>query len=259
MRGFKKIAASLRSWKFHAVFWSSLVVIVLAVRLSFSELLYEGVSFSSLMDAQSANEFERGRTATEVLGAKAVPILIQVLEEPTPYQKLYAQIYPKLPRRISEAVPVPKNNHNLRRARAAALLLAANSNSIPAIPSLIKVAENDPFDGARRNALQTLAKVAPNTPFEERSMEAVIKGTADANEFIRLESYRLLGNFSNYPEKVVPILLQGLKSSKTRENTYRSLRKLGTNAEPYFAAEGLAQMTHEEFERDLRLRKVRAQ
>src|SRR5688572_15360351 len=102
------------------------------------------------MDAQSASEFERGRRATEVLGAKAVPILIQVLEEPTPYQKLYAQIYPKLPPRIVEAVPVPKN-HDLRRARAAALLSVANSNSIPAIPSLIKVAESDPYDGARWN------------------------------------------------------------------------------------------------------------
>lgn len=250
MTGFKKIIVISKSWKFHALFWSSFGVIALTVRFSVPELLYEGVSFSTLIDAPAPTDFYKARTATEALGAKAVPILIQVLEEPTEYQKLSAKIYPKLPPKIAKAVPVPKID-NMRRARAAALLMAAKSNSIPAIPALIRVAENDPHHGARWNALCTLATIAPNTQFEERSLEAVIKGTTDADNYIRLNSFALIGNFTNYPIKALPIILQGLKSSETREMSSRALRKLGTN-------EDLAHMTNEEFERDLRLRRLNA-
>lgn len=250
MRGSKKIVGILRSWKFHALLCLALAVIALVVHFSEKELLYEGISFGALIDSQAPEDFYKAQKATEALGAKAVRLLLQKLEEPTDFQKLYAEIYPKFPRMISEALPAPTKNHDQRRARAAALLSKATSNSIPAIPTLIRIAETDPHIGARWNSLCALADLAPNTEFEERSLAAVIKATKDDDRYIRIHSLALMGRFTNCGEKAHPILMEGLKSSETREMASRALRRLGVDDR--------AHMTDEEFERDLRLRKLSA-
>jgi hypothetical protein len=100
---------------------------------------------------------------------------------------------------------------------------------------LLNVATNDSFFGSRHNAVGTLANIAPGTEFEAAAATAIISRTTDENEGLREHAYNSLGAFTNQMDKVVPILLHGLRSAEApavRESAIKSLRRFGTNAMP---------------------------
>jgi len=80
------------------------------------------------------------------------------------------------------------------------------------------------------NAVGALAAVAPGTAFEAEAASAVIMRTTDANQQLIEHAYNCLGAFTNEMEKVVPILLQGLRKPTARDSALLGLRRLATNA-----------------------------
>lgn len=193
--------------------------------------------------------------AVKGLGPKAVPYLTSVLErEPTPLQQWYGRTLPNLSLKIQTLLP-PAKNFTQRRAWAASALSHVGTNAIVAIPLLIKTATNDGFFGTRHNAVGTLANIAPGTKFEEAAASAIISRTTDANQALREHAYSSLGAFTNQMDKVVPMLLHGLRNPAVRDFAMISLRRLGTNAMPIVRKkvqnEGYLPMSFEALDREL--------
>jgi hypothetical protein len=174
--------------------------------------------------------------AARVLGAKAVPYLVNVLErEPTRLQRWYSKSQPQFPAGLQKLAPSPRN-FDQRRAWAAAALTQAGTNAVVALPLLINVAQDDPFFGTRQNAVGTLALVAPGTAYEGEAASAVISRTTDANQQLCEHAYNCLGRFTNQMQRVVPILLHGLRNPAVKDNALTGLSWLGTNAMPVIRA-----------------------
>lgn len=193
--------------------------------------------------------------AVKVLGPKSVPYLASVLErEPTSFHQLYGRTVPNLSSKIQKVFPRPKN-FTLRRTRAAAALMHTGANGVAAIPVLILTATNDAFFGTRHNAVGALAMIAPGTGFEEAAATAIISRTTDENQALREHAYSSLGAFTNQMDKVVPMLLHGLRNPAVRDFAMISLRRLGTNVMPIVRQkvqnEGYLPMSFEALEREL--------
>ena len=206
---------------------------VLAGAIWFSrvpEPSYEGVPLGSLLNGAGGGGWHEMQEAVRALGVKAVPYLVDLLEhEPTSFQRWYARVQPKIPAALQKFTS-EQRNFDKRRAWAAAALTQAGTNAIVALPILIKTAQNDPFFGTRHNAVGTLAAVAPGTTYEAEAASAVISRTTDANQQLCEHAYSCLGRFTNQMQKVVPILLQGVRRPTARDSALLGLRRLGTNA-----------------------------
>jgi hypothetical protein len=192
-----------------------------------------------------------------------VPYLTKVLEkEPTKLQQWYGRNRQRLPASVQRFAPRPQS-FTQRRSRAAAALSAAGTNAVTAIPVLLHVATNDSFFGTRHNAVGALATIAPGTEFEEAAASAIISRTTDENEALREHAYSSLGAFTNQMEKVVPMLLHGLRNPAVRVFAMISLRQLGTNAMPTVRKkvqnEGYLTMSFEMLERELAAGSVKAE
>jgi hypothetical protein len=222
--------------------------------ISFLEM---GVPLGALLDGRGSENSWHAHRAVEKLGAKAVPYLMNVLEtEPTRGQKTHEWLYRRIPPRFRKGLPVPQDI-NLRRIRAAALLSAAESNAIPAIPLLVKVAEEDGDLMTRFYAIETLAKIAPASEHAERAIGAIAEATDHQIREMRQHAYRRLRHFTNNLEKIVPIFLEGLRGSevKVKDICRVELNALGTNimpvAHPTVKIEGYLPMSFEELEREV--------
>jgi len=217
--------------------------------------VYQGVSLGAMLDSSGTTNFFRSHEAVASLGPKAVRYLVHVLEnEPSRFEKYYAKAYPSLPASLNKFLSPPKN-YDARRARAAAYLKAAQADATPAVPLLIQLVEGDGFFGTRHNALGTLAVLAPATEHAERAIEVIVKRTSDKSHQIDSHAYSSLGYFTNHMEKVVPLLLHGLRSSETRESCMWGLKRMGTNIMPIVRVKvknpAYLPMSFEELEREV--------
>jgi hypothetical protein len=231
---------------------------VLAGAIRFSrvpEPSYEGVPLGSLLSGAGGG-LQETQQAVRALGVKAVPYLVDVLEhEPTSLQRWYAKAQPQFPAVLQRFTRPPKK-FDQRRAWAAAPLTQAGTNAVIALPILIKIAQDDPFFGTRHNAVGTLAATAPGTQYEAEAASAVMSRTTDANRVLCEHAYSCLGKFTNQMQKVVPILLHGLRNPAAKENALMDLRGLGTNAMPIIREsvqnEGYLPMSFDALEVELR-------
>ena len=86
----------------------------------------------------------------------------------------------------------------------------ATSNSIAAL----RKALDDPFHGARNNAVVALGKTAPKTKAATEAVAALIYATKDANFMVRGNAYFSLRCFAPDAVEAVPVLQRGLEDSE---------------------------------------------
>jgi len=83
------------------------------------------------------------------------------------------------------------------------------------------------------NAIWLLGRLAPGTKYEARSVSAVLASLSRSSDPRLLEGkLQALGSFTNFPQRVVPVLVTGLTNTAAIDSTLLALQRFGTSATP---------------------------
>jgi hypothetical protein len=155
---------------------------------------------------------EKAEQAFRTMGTNAIPfLLVEVNEQETALHRGYCSLVEKLPPAMGRFLPLPKETAEYRRARVGVVLAdiaaPATSNSVVALRKTL----DDPFHGARNNAVVALGKTAPKTKAARDAVAALIYATTDTNYVVRGNAYFSLRYFAPEAVEAVPVLERGLE------------------------------------------------
>jgi hypothetical protein len=222
------------------------------------------VSVCVLKPGNSFSELEPEVLAVRNIGSDAVPYLVKATRMKPGFlgSKFYMALYRRLPARLSQRLPLPLDNKNIR-FRAYASLAALGSAAKPAVPFLAEEFKNhrnvdsvrfvlvaigpdaaeaipvltNAFHGTnqvfRWMAARTLAKVNPTNPELLPTMLAELRST---NVIARRGACLVLGGLGPAAKSTIPALTQALQDGDkgVRDNADRAFRaiSLSSNAPP---------------------------
>ena len=200
-----------------------------------TEPSYNGIPLSAWLEGTAGGN---GIVSPEMLVAlranpeEVIPWLLDYLKtDPSPFQRPYALFYLRVhqpSRLIIAGKPGPSAPGNR---------WAFFRKWLPT-PRTFRTAHG------RYYGLPLLAELAPGTAFERQTLEYLIapqSQTGIGNSHTRIDRLQLVGNFTNYPDVAIPILLAGLTNAGTAGVCIGSLQRFGASAVP-----GLSRMARSE-------------
>ena len=212
---------------------------ILAYRVLRPEpLFYGGKSLSYWAREFRSGGARRNRAedAFRAAGSNAVPFLIVALNgKESPLRRQLTVWAWKLPP-LRWFFPAPGEAPEFLRARVGVVLAdiaaPADTNTVAAL----RKALDDPFHGARNNAIVALAKTAPRTTAARQAVAALIYATKDQNIIARGNAYFSLRYFAPDAVEAIPVLQRGLEDPEIY------VRRSATNGlEPFLRGPEAAQ------------------
>jgi len=92
------------------------------------------------------------------------------------------------------------------------------------------------------NIFVQLSRLAPGTAYEERALSAILASTP--RRIDRQSQIGLVSNFTNFPNRVLPVLLIGLTNAITVDWAVRGFQRFGTSATPVLYPLALQETGH---------------
>jgi len=163
---------------------------------------------------------EKAEAAFRAMGTNAVPFLIAALNKKESFfHRNYAAVVRRLPAAVQPLFLRSREAPEFLRARAAVTLAdmraPATSNTVAAL----RRAVDDPFFGARNNAVVAIGNTAPKTSAAAQAVAALIHATKDTNFMVRANAYWQLGKFLPEASEAIPVLQRGLSDPESRVRT----------------------------------------
>lgn len=132
---------------------------------------------------------------------------------------------------LPELIAALKVPSEFVRGRALARVERLGRDAVPALTSLLELLR-DSDSGVRRNALRTLGSIGGFAPDRAPSIIPAVAPSLHDRE-LQVEAVRTLAQFPEHPSKVVPLIIELLRSSPSldaREVAIDLLGEFGTSA-----------------------------
>jgi hypothetical protein len=215
------------------------------------EPAYNGKELHDWLKEFYHNRNSAARHAIQEIGTNALPRLLSMLRARDFYAKsnltyrLSADLFPwrfisarsgsvadraRLTVESALLDHIGKNPAYVLNLEAALGFRVLGAQARPALPALIKIYEQNPSLDSR---LTTCAAIMAVGPEADAAVPALLRGTDDPNELVRVAAIETLWHIHPEPSQVLPVFTKSLADSKSeiREVAAWALAGLGTNAE----------------------------
>ncbi|MDB6022240.1 MAG: repeat protein [Pedosphaera sp.] len=183
---------------------------------------------------------QEAETALRHLGSNALPVLLGMLRTPdSPFRDMLFGLA-RQQRFFKIKPPMPSaTQHNV----ALWGLCTLGVNASNALPQLMDIYERSPNHLSQQIIPAVLSGIGPPAKV---AIPLLIRGTANTNDNVRMNSVYALGQIQAEPDLVVPVLIKCLHDASPpfRANAARSLAAFGNGARP--AAPALLALLKEE-------------
>lgn len=151
--------------------------------------------------------WQESEKAWRKLGSNAVPILLDALQmKAGPVQKVYSNLWSKLPSSQQKHLPTPLNYSNTRSSAASMLSAVARKQKIPLEP-LVGAMEDDNWV-TRMGVLALLNNFILKKPpaDKEKIFPAVLRAAQDNQREVRMSAACALQYFPEHKATIIPVL-----------------------------------------------------
>jgi hypothetical protein len=180
-----------------------IIVIFLVLGAGVPEPKCRGVGLSQWLDgtmiAQGRANLRQMLDALDAVDPAAIPWLIQLLESrENIIERLYFRLYMRSGS-LARRLPMPRHFRS---------------------------------EGARFNGVRLLSRLAPGTEFENSAVRALLSLEHQGDNGFKNMLFYNLGSFTNFPDRIVPVLLTGVTNPPTFDASVEALKRFGTWASP---------------------------
>ncbi len=173
------------------------------------EPVYQGKPLSYWLAGLAAKGDYNGRSeeaaAVRAIGTNAIPTLLRMLHARDSSLKIkfltWSSKYPTLRGHFTDATTI--------NARAYYGFSALRTDGAGAVPQLIKMLNENVSDYSKALAAGSLACIGPPSRPAIPALLQAVRGST--NEGVHNSVFRALGRIHEYPNEVVPVLVQGLR------------------------------------------------